>query len=155
MTVNGGKIDRGAILDKAITKLGYSKTKLARELEMSRTTLYRKLGEEDLPDFLVKKVGMYLRYDFSKEIPDFKLDNTPFFIPSPEVEKLKEDQNKKSDFRETMKANFKELPLKQPLTLIDCKDELIAIQREYIALQKYTISLLREKFANTKADHTG
>lgn len=89
---------RGQIVEKLIRKSGYSLTKIAKQLGISRPTLYRKFNEPDLSYPFIANVGHILHHDFTQDFPEFKKevdlieDSVSVFgreVESADVKKLK------------------------------------------------------------------
>lgn len=129
---------KGEIVERAVKQRGYSYTKLSAELEISRTTLYRKFGERNLPKWFILRIGELIKYDFSKEIPDIMLDKPEEAEP---MEKdVKEEKLPELPFQQVVNPFIHgKAPLK------DCETELMDLQRDYIALSNFCISLLHER----------
>jgi len=63
-------IHRGEIVEKVVRKSGYSLTKLADKLEISRNTLYNRFQNANLSYRFIREVGRVLHYDFSAHFPE-------------------------------------------------------------------------------------
>ncbi|MHB9146883.1 MAG: helix-turn-helix domain-containing protein [Candidatus Amoebophilus sp.] len=63
-------IHRGEIVEKVVRKNGYSLTKLAGKLEISRNTLYNKFQDANLSYRFIGEVGRILHYDVSLDFPE-------------------------------------------------------------------------------------
>lgn len=55
----------GALLKKIIKKSGYNVTTLARQLPLSRITLYKRFESEKVPPSLLIAIGRIIGHDFS------------------------------------------------------------------------------------------
>jgi transcriptional regulator with XRE-family HTH domain len=63
-------IHRGEIVEKIVRKSGYSLSKLAEKLEISRNTLYNRFKSANLSYRFIQDVGGVLNYDFSLDFPE-------------------------------------------------------------------------------------
>ena len=63
---------RGQIVEKVIRKSGYSITKLAKKLGISRNTLYNRFENADLSYRFIMEVGNIIHYDFTVDFPTMK-----------------------------------------------------------------------------------
>ena len=61
---------RGQIVEKTIKDLGLKIKEVARQMEISRGTLYNYFKQADLSDDILRKLGKTIRYDFYVQIPD-------------------------------------------------------------------------------------
>jgi predicted transcriptional regulator len=57
------------IVHQKIKKSNYTFSKIAKELFISRNTLYKKLKSENLDLELVQKIGNLINFDFKDQIP--------------------------------------------------------------------------------------
>jgi uncharacterized membrane protein len=62
---------RGEIIKKAIQESGYSITKLALDLNKSRSWMYQLFAQEKVLFSVIHKIGFHINYDFSKKIEDY------------------------------------------------------------------------------------
>lgn len=60
----------GQIVEHAVRRSSISITALAKELKVSRRSIYNWFTEENLSIEIVDKIGKALRYDFSSEFPE-------------------------------------------------------------------------------------
>ena len=67
-------VHRGAIVEKAVRRSGYSLTRIAKALEISRTTLCNRFKTPNLSGEFINKVGKLIHYDFTIELPTLKKD---------------------------------------------------------------------------------
>ena len=65
-------IHRGEILEKTLRKSGYSLTKLAGKLGISRNTLYNRFENANLSYHFIMEVGRIIYYDFTLDFPEMK-----------------------------------------------------------------------------------
>jgi hypothetical protein len=63
---------RGHIVEKIVRKSGYSLTKLADKLEISRNTLYNRFDNANLGYRFIMDVGNIIHYDFTLDFPEMK-----------------------------------------------------------------------------------
>jgi len=63
---------RGQIVEKAARRSGYSLTKLAEKLGISRNTLYNRFANPNLGYSFIANVGNLIHYDFTVEFPELK-----------------------------------------------------------------------------------
>ena len=65
-------IHRGQIVEKIVRKTGYSLTKLAERLDVSRNTLYNRFNNANLGYRFIMEVGNVIHYDFTLDFPEMK-----------------------------------------------------------------------------------
>jgi uncharacterized protein YdcH (DUF465 family) len=65
-------IHRGEIVEKVMRRSGYSLTKLAAKLDISRNTLYNRFKDADLSYTFIMEVGKVIHYDFSVHFPEMQ-----------------------------------------------------------------------------------
>jgi hypothetical protein len=88
---------RGQIVEKAVRKSGYSLTKLAKSLAISRNTLYNRFENPNLGYRFIADIGDIIHYDFTIEFPDIRSeietgdDEDTRFIERETVELIKLD----------------------------------------------------------------
>ncbi len=63
---------RGQTVEKIVRRSGYSLTKLAKTLAISRNTLYNKFDNPDLGYSFIVEIGNIIHYDFSVDFPEIK-----------------------------------------------------------------------------------
>ena len=63
-------IHRGQIVENVVRRSGFSLTKLASKLEISRNTLYNKFRNANLSYRLIQEIGQAIHYDFSLDFPE-------------------------------------------------------------------------------------
>ena len=63
-------IHRGQIVENVVRRSGFSLTKLASKLEISRNTLYNKFRNANLGYRLIQEIGQAIHYDFSLDFPE-------------------------------------------------------------------------------------
>ena len=63
-------IHRGQIVENVVRRSGFSLTKLASKLEISRNTLYNKFRNANLNYRLIQEIGLAIHYDFSLDFPE-------------------------------------------------------------------------------------
>ena len=63
-------IHRGQIVENVVRRSGFSLTKLAAKLEISRNTLYNKFNNANLSYRLIQEIGHAIHYDFSLDFPE-------------------------------------------------------------------------------------
>ena len=68
---------RGEIVEKAIRRSGFSLTKLAEKVGISRNTLYNKFKDADLSYAFIMEVGKVIHYDFTLTFPEMKTEIGP------------------------------------------------------------------------------
>jgi transcriptional regulator with XRE-family HTH domain len=67
-------IHRGEIVEKFVRKSGYSLSKLAEKLHISRNTLYNRFSNANLSYGFIQEVGAVINYDFSLDFPEMPKD---------------------------------------------------------------------------------
>jgi transcriptional regulator with XRE-family HTH domain len=67
-------IHRGEIVEKFVRKSGYSLSKLADKLHISRNTLYNRFSNANLSYRFIQEVGMIINYDFSFDFTEMPKD---------------------------------------------------------------------------------
>eukprot|EP01132_Coremiostelium_polycephalum_P002972 gene2972-3710_t len=65
-------VHRGQILEKIVRKSGFSLTKLAEKLGISRNTLYNRFDNANVGYRFIMDVGHIIHYDFSIDFPEMK-----------------------------------------------------------------------------------
>ncbi len=65
-------IDRGTVVEKIVRRSGYSLSKLAAKLGVSRNTLYNKFKNANVSYRFIMEVGNILHYDFTLDFPEMK-----------------------------------------------------------------------------------
>jgi len=68
-------IHRGHIVEKIVRKSGYSLTKLAEKLGISRNTLYNRFDNANLGYRFIMDVGNIIHYDFTLDFPEMKKES--------------------------------------------------------------------------------
>lgn len=63
---------KGQIVERVSRQSGYTITKIAARLKISRNTLYNKFSNPNLSPEFIKKVGKIINHDFSVEFTDMK-----------------------------------------------------------------------------------
>jgi transcriptional regulator with XRE-family HTH domain len=72
--MTNGIIHRGEIVEKIIRKSGYSLTKLAKKLGISRNTLYSRFENANLSYQFIMEVSRIIYHDFTIDFPEIKED---------------------------------------------------------------------------------
>jgi transcriptional regulator with XRE-family HTH domain len=67
-------IHRGEIVEKFVRKSGYSLSKLADKLHISRNTLYNRFSNANLSYRFIQEIGVIINYDFSFDFPEMPKD---------------------------------------------------------------------------------
>jgi hypothetical protein len=67
-------IHRGQLVERIVRNSGYSLTKLAEDLGISRNTLYNRFNDPHLGYRFIIQVGKIIYYDFTIDFPDIKKD---------------------------------------------------------------------------------
>ncbi|MEM7383168.1 MAG: helix-turn-helix domain-containing protein [Bacteroidota bacterium] len=63
---------KGQIVERVVRQSGYTITKIAVQLGVSRNTLYNKFENPSLSFEFIRKVGEIISYDFSRDFPDMQ-----------------------------------------------------------------------------------
>ena len=63
---------KGQIVERIVREGGYTLTRLAKRLNISRNTLYNKFNNPNLSFDFIRKVGEIISFDFSIEFPEMK-----------------------------------------------------------------------------------
>ena len=63
---------KGQIVERIVRQSGYTLTRLATRLNISRNTLYNKFNNPNLSFDFIMKVGEIISYDFSIDFPEMK-----------------------------------------------------------------------------------
>lgn len=66
---------KGQIVEKIVRKSGYSLTKLAKSLGISRNTLYNRFDNPNLGYRFIIDVGNIIHYDFTLDFPEIKKEH--------------------------------------------------------------------------------
>ncbi|AMR30531.1 hypothetical protein A0256_03385 [Mucilaginibacter sp. PAMC 26640] len=61
---------KGQVVEYIVRRNGYSITDLATELNVNRRTVYNYFQNSNLKYDVIYKIGLIIRYDFSKEFPE-------------------------------------------------------------------------------------
>ncbi len=70
--MSSNNIHRGEIVEKIVRKSGYSLSKLAKKLTISRNTLYNRFKNPHLKYHFIRKVGETIHYNFTIDFPEMK-----------------------------------------------------------------------------------
>lgn len=65
---------KGQIVEKIVRRSGYSITKLAKKLQISRNTLYNRFANPNLGYSFIMDVGSIIHYDFTIDFPEIKVE---------------------------------------------------------------------------------
>jgi DNA-binding XRE family transcriptional regulator len=106
-------IHRGSIVEKTIRKSGYSITKLAKKIGISRNTFYNKFKNPDLSYNFIMEIGRIIHHDFTIDFPEIK----------EEVDLLEKDQTKELWEIERKYAELLEKHAKLVATLVKLANE--------------------------------
>lgn len=134
-------IHRGQIVEKIVRKSGYSLTKLAAKLKISRNTLYNRFENANLGYRFIMEVGNIIHYDFTLDFPEMKKE------PS-----LMGDNESLTPIREDKSAELWRIESKY-VNLLEKYNKLLAIlvkvsnENELHELKKELLELI-EKEAN-------
>lgn len=60
----------GNIVEAVIRRKGHNISKLAKDLKVSRCTLYNWFDQSDLPFDVLVRIGTYIHHDFARDFPD-------------------------------------------------------------------------------------
>lgn len=63
---------KGQTVERIVRQNGYTLTRLAKRLNISRNTLYNKFNNPNLSFDFIMKVGEVISYDFSLDFPEMK-----------------------------------------------------------------------------------
>lgn len=63
---------KGQIVERVVRQSGYTITRIAAQLGVSRNTLYNKFESPSLSFEFIRKVGGIISYDFSRDFPEIK-----------------------------------------------------------------------------------
>ncbi len=66
----------GSIVESIIRKQGHNISKLARYMKISRCTLYNWFEHDTLPFDILVRIGSYINYDFSSDLPEMFSSNS-------------------------------------------------------------------------------
>ena len=61
----------GQITEYIVRKNGYNISDLARALQINRRSCYNWFQQKNLPPPNIRKIGLVIRHDFSKEFPEY------------------------------------------------------------------------------------
>lgn len=81
---------RGKIVEKIIRKSGYTLTKLAKKLNISRNTLYKTFNNPSLSYVVIMQIGHAIYYDFSVEFPEIR--NEPELLEDNPLMAIRKDE---------------------------------------------------------------
>ena len=65
---------KGQIVERAVRQSGYSITRVAKKLGISRNTLYNRFGNPNLGYRFIMEIGNLIHYDFTLEFPAIKAE---------------------------------------------------------------------------------
>lgn len=65
---------RGHMVEKVVRQSGYSITRLAKKLGMSRNTLYNRFSNPNIGYRFIMDVGNVIHYDFGIDFPEIKAE---------------------------------------------------------------------------------
>jgi transcriptional regulator with XRE-family HTH domain len=113
---------RGEIVEKVMRRSGYSLTKLAKKLGISRNTLYNRFKNANVSYQFIMEVGKITHYDFTFDFPQMKEDASV----------LEEDQPREvwrieKQYTELLEKNAKLLAI---LTRLSNQKELPTLRQE-------------------------
>jgi len=115
-------IHRGEIVEKVLRKSGYSLTKVAKKLDISRNTLYNRFTYANLNYQFIMKVGKIIYYDFTIDFPEMKED-----VDLLEKGKTRELWRIERKYAELLEKNAKLLAI---LAKLATQNELPTLHRE-------------------------
>ncbi|MCJ8167346.1 hypothetical protein MKJ04_21070 [Pontibacter sp. E15-1] len=115
---------RGETIKDAIKASGVAVGVVAEKLGISRKTLYNKFKESSIPYSFILKLGEIIHHDFSQEFPHLS-KNVKKEAPKPQ------EPNNNS-----LLLPFDGAPQEpyKPNNMKECEQELVKLQRKYIAL---------------------
>lgn len=88
---------RGEVLNKIVTQLNISKTKLVKRVGYDRTTYYSHIKKEDLDYAILWAYGKAIPYDFTKDFPEMKEHIPEYTKEITDFEEMKADRDKWKD----------------------------------------------------------
>ena len=117
-------LHRGEMMKEAIKASGVAVGVVAEKLGISRKTLYNKFKESSIPYSFILKLGEVIHHDFSQEFPHLgktvKKEAPKPQAPAPNSLLLPFDGEPQEPYR--------------PNNMRECEQELVKLQRKYIAL---------------------
>jgi len=115
---------RGETIKDAIKTSGVAVGVVAEKMGISRKTLYNKFKESSIPYSFILKLGEVIHHDFSQEFPHLsKTVKKEIPKPQPPV-----SNNLLLPFDGAPQEPYK------PNNMKECEQELVKLQRKYIAL---------------------
>lgn len=127
-------VHRGETIKEAIKSSGVAIGVVAEKLGVSRKTLYNKFKESSIPYSFILKIGEVIHHDFSHEFPHLS-KNVKKEAPKPQAPA---SNNLLLPFDGAPQEPYK------PHNLKECEEELVKLQRKYIALlEKFNELLLK------------
>ncbi|HWV74783.1 MAG TPA: hypothetical protein VN040_23855 [Pseudosphingobacterium sp.] len=88
----------GEILEKTIRRNGYSISALSRKMKVNRRSIYNWFKQPHFKQDIIFKIGCALKYDFSKEFPEFfssdEFQKAFDYSPTQVVDLLSEERDK-------------------------------------------------------------
>lgn len=133
-------IHRGEIVEKVVRRSGYSLTKLAEKLDVTRNTLYNKFKRADLDYWFIVQIGTALHYDFTLDLPE--LGKETDFLGQSTVTSLGEGsgptnlQRLEGKYRNLLERYIRLLQL---LVKVTYENEFYPLKREVIQLMEEEI----------------
>ena len=81
---------KGQVVERIVRQNGYTLTRLAKRLNISRNTLYNKFSTPNLSFDFIRKVGEIISYDFSIDFPEMKREPEEIGLDGGQYETNKE-----------------------------------------------------------------
>ncbi len=131
-------IHRGETIKEAIKASGVAVGIVAEKLGISRKTLYNKFKESSIPYSFILKLGEVIHHDFSHEFPHLS-KTVKKEVPKPQTSG---SNNLLLPFDGAPQEPYK------PNNMKECEQELVNLQRKYIALLENFNELLMKTSQN-------
>lgn len=117
-------LHRGETIKEAIKASGVAVGVVAEKLGISRKTLYNKFKESSIPYSFILKLGEVIHHDFAQEFPHLS-KTVKKEVPKPAAPA---SNNLLLPFDSEPQEPYK------PNNMKECEQELVKLQRKYIAL---------------------
>ena len=124
-------IHRGKIVEKVIRQSGYSLSKLASRLHISRGTLYNKFKRADLSYRFIIQAGNVIHYNFTHDFPEMKQEDQ--FIEENDFFNLDRKTKTEIKYRKLLERH---IHLLQLLLRIAHENGLYALKQHIIQLME-------------------
>lgn len=124
-------LHRGEIVENVVRRSGYSLTKLASKLEVSRNTLYNKFKRADLSYRFIIELGGIIHYDFTHDFPELQQEDQ--FVKEDDISNLNKNTETENKHIELLERHIRLLEL---LLKVAHENELYPLKQRIIQLME-------------------